>query len=130
MLCRLTTLLVMGFVLLGAISPALACAAAERDCCPAGTTTPCGGEGSGYDSNDVVAACCVNTPKTSSAWIAASRDPLEGQNHSGSSDPIVAIAWLATFAPLPHASHLPTRTAIATHGDGVLTYLRTGRLRL
>ena len=129
---RLTALLVMVLVLLGTVAPTLACAAAlsTRDCCPEGSTTPCGGEGSGTQFNGLAEACCLNTPQASSAWVSASRDQIERESHFGSPDPIVAVAWLFTFSHPPQSADLPTPSAVAISGDGVLTYLRTGRLRL
>ena len=130
---RLTALLVMVLVLLGTVAPTLACAAAlsTRDCCPEGSTTPCGGEGSGTRFNGLVEACCLSAPQASPAWVSASREQTERQSsHSGSPDPVVAVAWLLTLSHQPHTHDLPTLSAVAIPGDGVLTYLRTGRLRL
>ncbi len=129
---RLTALLVMVLVLLGTVAPSLACAVAlsTRDCCPEGSTTPCGGEDPGNHFNGLVEACCSSAPQASSAWVSAIREHTEQQIPSGSPDPIVAVAWLFTFSHLPHSADLPTLSPVAIPGDGVLTYLRTGRLRL
>jgi hypothetical protein len=125
---RLTTLLVLGFVLLGTAAPAFACAT-KGDCCPEDTTTPCGGEGSGFITSAPLVACCVSPPQSASS-ISALRNESGQQNNSGSPDPVLVVAWLATFASRSPDSAIPSHFAAITRSDGALTYLRTGRLRL
>jgi hypothetical protein len=127
---RLTASLVIALVLLGTGAPAVACAMelGKRDCCPEGTTMPCGGDGAGYTMQ--VAACCVSAPQSSSSWVSSSRSHAEPQDHSGSPDPVIAFAWIATLTSLRHVSGIPTHSVAPIRSDGSLTYLRTGRLRL
>jgi hypothetical protein len=129
---RLTTLLAILFVLFGTAVPALACTAgmSKGDCCPEGSTAPCGDEGAGFNADAPVTACCVSPLPSSSASINATRNPAEQSSHSGGPDPIVATAWLATFHSLPNVARLQTRVTAPLTPDGAQTYLRTGRLRL
>ena len=91
---------------------------------------PCGGEGPGNPFNGLVEVCCQSVAQTSSACATASREQTERESHFGSPDPIVTVAWLFSFSHPPQSADLPTPSAVAIPGDGVLTYLRTGRLRL
>jgi hypothetical protein len=127
---RLTTLLVLSFVVLGMTTPALACAVAstQHDCCPDGSTAPCSGETPSIDSSGPVAACCVVAPPTS-VLNGASGAQAEQPKHSSAPDPFLTAAWLAALTST-HLSSTPTPAVIPVRTDGELTYLRTGRLRL
>lgn len=130
---RLLMVLVVWLGLLWAASPAVACArGAERDCCPAGMTSPCSGQGSGADVSTLAALCCVSAPTATPAVSAdAARATHVQPEDSGSPDPIVAIAWFATLTPFRHALDLtPRHAATPVRTDAGLTYLRTLRLRL
>jgi hypothetical protein len=128
---RLTALWVLGFVLLGTVAPTLACASAfaEADCCPAGSSAPCDGAGSGFPSDALADACCASAP-ASVASVGAIRSHAEHADHSGAPDPVLIVAWLATFTSLPDVPAISTHSVASMSTDGVLTYLRTGRLRL
>jgi hypothetical protein len=129
---RLKSLLVMVLVLLGAAAPAFACSmpSAERDCCPEGTPAPCEGKGFHFNAIAVAAACCATAPQASTASVASSRSEAEQPQQAGSPDPLVALAWLATFNPRSTPLHLPPQPDARRSADGALTYLHTGRLRL
>jgi len=132
MLRRLTRLLVIAFVLFGTAAPALACAAmlAQQDCCPEGSTNPCGGESPGFNSDGALAICCASVAQGSTASISTSRTQVEQPDHSASPGPVLAVAWLATFTSLPSVSGISEHSVARLSNDGPLTYLRTGRLRL
>jgi hypothetical protein len=127
---RLALSLVLWVGVLGVASPALACAATaalERDCCPEGMPSPCEG-GSGDPSATL---CCVAAPAPAQAVAAESgRTQLERAHDSGSPDPFIVSAWLATFV---RDGSLPARissSSSAYRTDATLTYLLTRRLRL
>jgi hypothetical protein len=135
MLRRLTAVVVIWISLLGAAFPALACslAASTADCCgQPGTSSPCAG-GAGFSQlPDVATApCCASAP---AAFPSAASDSGRGshvrEQHSSSSDPVVLIAWYATWsARVPAPSIIPSLSR-SPPSDAVPTYLQTARLRL
>jgi hypothetical protein len=129
MVRRTAIVLVVWLGLLWAASPAFACArGGHGDCCPDGMTSPCKGAGSGIDLSTL---CCVSVPAASPATLAATSQANHIQPHdSGSSDPIVALAWFATVAPSIRAAPSADRRVSIVRTEASLTYLRTRRLRL
>ena len=130
MLRRLIALVAAAFVLFGAISPALACARNEGDCCPAGAPKPCR-EDRSLPLSDRVEACCSTPAQAVSASVSMSREKTGQSPHPiGSPDPLIAALWLVTLTPPAHFSTAPPPLLASASGDGGLTYLRTMRLRL
>jgi hypothetical protein len=128
---RLLALILLWAGLLGAGSPAIACAsaAAAGDCCPAGAPSGCRQV---YEQLDVAATAYCLTRSAPSAVASAerSRGPQLLENDCGSPDPVVIAG-----AFVPFADDAPSSTSGATivHSaatDRSLTYLHTGRLRL
>lgn len=127
---RLAALLVVWLGLIWAASPALACARlAERDCCPAGSTSPCG-DGSDTELGAFAAVCCVNSPAASPAVAVEARTSHAQPADSGSPDPLVTLAWFATLGAPRYelASRSPEIHLFRINAAN--TYLRTLRLRL
>lgn len=132
MLRRLIALLAMAFVLFGTISPALACVAqmGHGDCCPSGSSAPCGEKHPGSDPGTSI-ACCAPSSQTASASVSVSREQVGQFSHpTGSPDPVIAVIWLATFTPSSYSNPRPPHTLDSASDAGELTYLRTMRLRL
>jgi hypothetical protein len=129
---RLSILLLLCLGLVWAASPALACAQMpERDCCPPGTQTPCGGDQSGLDLRAVAALCCVSVPVSSSAATADEPRPTSVQPHDNDSpDAFALVAWFATLEPPEREPPPLPPDAFGTRTDASLTYLHTRRLRL
>ncbi len=127
---RLAALLVVWLGLLWAASPALACArAADRDCCPEGTTSPCPRERT--DLSTLAALCCVSAPAASQAVAADTTRTTHVQpDHSGSPDPIITLAWFATLATPNYESPPKPPDTRFVGIDAARTYLHTLRLRL
>ena len=128
MLRRLTALWILSIVLLGAGSPAFACA--FGDCCaPTGAPSPCKGGAPGAAVVAEATSCCLVAPApASSVSIAPVRSSAEGQ--LGFASPALALTP-ASFAP----SHWPETHSIdpVTHShrdNASQTYLHTARLRL
>lgn len=127
---RLFAILVLCVGLIGAGSPALACAtaAAAGDCCPPGAPTDCTQI---YEQLDTEAAVCCTTATAPSAMVVAepSRELQVAQFDHGSADPIAAVTSL--FLSLDRRdSQLATPVSTAARTDASLTYLHTARLRL
>jgi hypothetical protein len=128
---RLSIVLMLWLALVWAASPALACARpADRDCCPAGDSSPCTGGGSGIDLNTLAALCCVSAPAASPAAADTARTEQVQPHDSGSPDPITTFAWFATLTA-PDDIRPPNPSGLlAVRADGARTYLHTRRLRL
>jgi hypothetical protein len=130
---RWIALLAAVFVLFGTISPAVLCAAqpGKDDCCPTGRKMPCGGE-QGEHGNRVlsVVACPVTASQVSPPSLSERRTQLEQPSHSP--DPVIAVAWLATFVPPRSPISVPPTplSTPAVRDDGKPIYLHTRRLRL
>lgn len=134
MLRRLTVLLVMWVGLLGAASPALACAmeaALAGDCCPPGSTLPCGERGS-PDFNAVAPAICCVTASAPAPAVAidSGRSLYKQQDSSGSPGAVVLPVWVTSAPNLIHSTYIPAPAVTPPRLGGTLTYLQTGRLRL
>jgi len=134
MLRRLTAVVVIWMSLLGAAFPALACSlAASADCCgQGGTSSPCAG-GAGFSQlPDVTTAlCCASGPAAfPSVATDSGRAWHERNQHPSSPDPVVLIAWYATWsAPVPAPSIIRSLSR-SPPSAAVPTYLQTARLRL
>jgi len=129
---RWSTVFMIWFgLLVGMASPAIACAAAARhgDCCPQGSTSPCGEEKGAHQWGSS-ATCCVNAPAPSAVSVDVNRNTPQPQHDSGSPDPIVAFAWLATLSSHVRAPQVVVPVISLPRTDAALTWLRTGRLRL
>lgn len=128
---RSIAMLVLWIGLLGAGSPAFACAtaAAGGDCCPPGTASGCSQT---YEQLDVEATVCCITAAAPSQIVAVerSREADLVQRDGGSAEPIVAAAALRSFADLRQRLCFEAPASRLVHTDASLTYLRTGRLRL
>jgi hypothetical protein len=127
---RLLAILVLCVGLVGAGTPALACAtaAAAGDCCPPGAPADCLQI---YEQADAAAVACCITAAAPSAMVAAepSRELPVAQCDHGSADPITAVTSL--FPILDRRdSQLATPVTSAARTDASLTYLHTARLRL
>jgi hypothetical protein len=125
---RIATLLLwLGLVALAA--PALACGSMTtptRDCCPEGAPAPCKNPG-----ERGAVQCCVSVPTSSAvAFAMPARTSAEPLQSSGSPDPLVIVAWLATVRAASVDSIPTSLDALPRSRDGTHTYLRTGRLRL
>jgi hypothetical protein len=135
MLRRLTAVVVIWMSLLGAAFPALACslAASTADCCgQPGTSSPCAG-GAGFSQlPDVTTAlCCASAPAAfPSVATDSGRAWHERNQHPSFPDPVVLIAWYATWsAPVPAPSIIPSLFR-SPPSAAAPTYLQTARLRL
>jgi hypothetical protein len=133
MLRRLTALVVIWMSLLGAAFPALACSlAASADCCgQPGTSSPCAGAGFSQLPDVTTALCCASGPAAfPSVATDSGRASHERDQHASSSDPVVLIAWYATWsAPIPAPSIIPSLSR-SPPSAAAPTYLQTARLRL
>ena len=128
---RFIAFLVLWAGLLGAGSPAFACAAAASagDCCPPGAPSGCT---QAYEQLDIEATVCCITAAAPSQMVSAEpgRELQAVQDDCRSADP---IAIVSTSFPLPNLRSPPRLNAsnvYSAHTDATLTYLRTGRLRL
>jgi hypothetical protein len=135
MLRRLTAVVVIWMSLLGAAFPAVACSlgAAADDCCgQQGASSPCaGGEGFVQPPNATMALCCASGHAAfpSVATDSGRASQPRGQ-HPSSPDPVVLIAWYASWsAPVP-ARLLTASLTRSPPSAAALTYLHTARLRL
>jgi hypothetical protein len=126
----LSIALVIWLGLLWVGSPAFACArAADRDCCPAGGTSPC--HRTGIDLSTVAAPCCVAAPAASPTAVADANRTAHVQPHTPEPpDVIAAFAWFATLSSFTDPSLLTPPDFIGVRPDAALTYLQTLRLRL
>lgn len=128
---RFLALLVLWAGLLGAGSPAFACAtaAAAGDCCPPGAPTGCTQI---YEQLDIEAIiCCVTVAAPSQAVTAEpGRQAQAAQREHGSADPIALSAPSRSLQDLRSTTRLAASHVSAAHTDASLTYLHTGRLRL
>lgn len=135
MLRRLTAVVVIWMSLLGAAFPALACslAATTADCCgQPGTASPCAGGAGFVQLPDVTTAmCCASAPAAFPGVTSDSgRASHERGQHSSSPDPVILVAWYATWsAAVPAPSTIPSLSR-SPPGSAALTYLQTARLRL
>jgi hypothetical protein len=123
--------LVLWAGLLGAGSPAFACAsaAAAGDCCPPGAPTGCT---QAYGQLGIEATVCCITAAAPSQMVSAERGrELHAiQDDCRSADPIAIVSTSFSLLdrrspPLFNACH-----DFSARTDASLTYLRTGRLRL
>jgi hypothetical protein len=128
---RLLALILLWAGLLGAGSPALACAsaAAAGDCCPAGAPSGCRQV---YEQLDLAATAYSLTRSTPSAVVSAerSRGPQLLENDCGSPDPVVIAGAVVAFAHNAPPSIFDAPIVHSAATDRSLTYLHTGRLRL
>jgi hypothetical protein len=121
-----TALLVLWMVLIGALAPALACAASQSgdDCCPPGAPSDCRIAWS-FDRADQTAA----VPRA--LWIESTGAQLAHAAAGGSPD---SSALPAAAFQFPSDRHLHSLSfgvpASEFLADATLTYLHTGRLRL
>jgi hypothetical protein len=135
MLRRLTAVVVIWVSLLGAAFPAFACslAASTGDCCgQARASSPCaGGEGFVQLPDATTARCCASAhAAVPSVAIDSSRASHERGHHPSSPDPLVLIAWWASWsAPVPPRLITPSLIRLPASA-AALTYLYTARLRL
>jgi hypothetical protein len=131
---RLTAIVVIWASLFWAVAPALACSlsAFSKDCCPAGTSAPCAGQArSAHHFDTVEVPCCASGQATvADVAIDSGRASHEGGHCPASPDPIVLIAWSASWlAPVPTTPTIPSWVR-PPPGSAALTYLHTARLRL
>jgi hypothetical protein len=134
MLRRLTAVVVIWLSLLGVAFPALACSlAASADCCgQPGTSSPCAGGAGFVQVPDVTTApCCASAPAAFPSVANDSDRASHGRDqHPSSPDPVVLIAWYASWsAPVPAPPIIPSLSRSPPSG-AALTYLHTARLRL
>jgi hypothetical protein len=131
---RLTALLVLWVGLLGAISPAFACAVSPSggDCCPPDASPECRQAWAfeRLESASAAMYCLAPAMPSQAVTIGVARDPLESQHDGPLPEPCAIVAW-AEFYP----DRSPQREFIAplkvdARTDATLTYLKTGRLRL
>jgi len=102
----------------------------QRDCCPAGSHSPCD-DGSRNDLKALAELCCAGAPAASSAVAAdPSRAAYVQQQDSGSPDPVALIAWFATLTPRNYEVPPPPPDPLTPRTDATPTFLRTLRLRL
>lgn len=130
---RLTALLVLWVGLLGAGSPALACAAdaLDGDCCPQEAPLPCGDDTAEYHSSTTGVMCCAPANVGARAASIDSRRASQDREHdSGTPDPLIRPAPFDSPTGAPCARHLTAPADSPARTDAALTYLRTGRLRL
>jgi hypothetical protein len=126
---QLSIALMLCLGLIWAASPALACARmAHRDCCPTDSSSPCEGEKS-RDLGALTALCCVTAPAAATS-VAADLPRAAHLQDTGSPDPVVLLAWFATFSPRDYSQPPAPPHPLVAPPDGSLTYLRTLRLRL
>src|SRR5690349_21847339 len=94
--------------LIWAAAPALACESmAQRDCCPEGAPSPCGGGSSGLDLKAFASLCCASAPAASTSAAADTSRSLHVEPQSSDSDSSHAIALLAWFATLQPPEYKP-----------------------
>jgi hypothetical protein len=121
--------LVIWLGLLWVASPALGCARmADRDCCPAGASSPC--EGTGVDLSTVQALCCVSAPASATTAADTTRTTHVQPQTPDVPDPIAALAWFATLTSFTEPPPLAHPEIAVVRTDAALTYLHTLRLRL
>jgi hypothetical protein len=116
--------------LLGAGSPAFACAsaAAAGDCCPPGAP----GCTQAYEQLGIEATVCCITAAAPSQMVSAERgrELRALQDDCRSSDPVATVSTSFPFpAPASPVRFNAPNVSSALRDDS-LTYLRTGRLRL
>jgi hypothetical protein len=129
---RFSILVMLWLGLLWAAAPALACAPMpDRDCCPAGTHTPCGADQSGVDLRAVAALCCVSAPVASPVAIADETRASVVPHNADPQPDAALLAWFATLEPPPEREPPPLPPDASGLGaDSSLIYLHTLRLRL
>lgn len=129
---RLSILVMLWLGLIWAAAPALACAPMEnRDCCPEGAPSPCGGGESGLNLKAVASLCCASAPVASpSAAADTARSTHVEPQSPESPDAIALLAWFATLQPREYETPRAPPDIVQTRTDASLTYLRTLRLRL
>jgi hypothetical protein len=126
---RLTALVVIWVSLLAAAPSAFACAwvVLKSDCCPAGSPTSRGGEGSAVLTDVGAALCCAAQPEVSPTIAAGSvRTAHERNLHP----PLAVIAESVSWTAPSSARVVPPPLIRSPRNDGALTYLHTARLRL
>lgn len=129
MLHRMLASALLGLGFMGAGSLALACQTTGEtgDCCPQDSSTLCGQR---MDDRPATLACCAAAPAPAkSGSISASRSDNDRKHDSGSPDLLPLPLPTAQAADDP-PSDFPAHFAGTRCSDGILTYLRTGRLRL
>lgn len=128
---RMIALIVLWAGLLGAGSPALACATAGAagDCCPPGAPSGCS---QGFEQLDVAATACCVTGSASSPIASAesSRGSQHWERDCGAADPVVIADAFDSLQPSGQSSGFDTAIIDSALPDRSLTYLHTGRLRL
>lgn len=127
MLHRLKALLLVWLVLLGAASPALACAMADRDCCLADSTAPCDNPDPAKSSSG---AECIGVNAASPAVCAESIRSRAVLDALGSPQPLIAAGPSLPFVRTIQPLRFTALTHSSSRPDAALTYLHTGRLRL
>jgi hypothetical protein len=134
MLRRLTAVVVIWMSLLGVAFPALACSlATSADCCgQPGTSSPCAGRASLPQLPDVTTAlCCASGPAAFPSVATDSGRALhERAQHPSFPDPVVLIAWYATWSAAAPAPSIIPSLSRSPPSAAAPTYLQTARLRL
>lgn len=128
---RFIAFLVLWAGLLGAGSPAFACAraAAAGDCCPPGAFSGCTQV---YEQLAIETTVCCITAAAPSQMVSAERG-LElhaVQDDSRSADPIAIVRTSISLADPRSSPRLNASDVSSARTDASLTYLLTGRLRL
>lgn len=127
---RFIAFLVFWAGLLGAGSPAFACAsaAAAGDCCPPGAP----GCTQAYEQLGIEATVCCITAAAPSQMVSAERGrELQAlQDDCRSTDPVATVSTSFRFPDPASPARFNAPNVSSALRDDSLTYLRTGRLRL
>jgi hypothetical protein len=128
---RFIAVLVLWAGLIGAASPAFACAtaAAAGDCCPPGAPSGCTQV---YEQLDIEATVCCITAAAPSQIVSAERGrELQAvQDDCRSVDPIATVSAVCPFTDPRSSPCFGALNVSSARTDASLTYLVTGRLRL
>jgi hypothetical protein len=114
----------------GAVALGCTTAAGDGDCCPAGSFAHCGDPMPPIQPQPV-SACCHTAPSPSRTLVVdSSRAAWEREKNSGSPDFAVIVGAVLPSRQSVLACRPPRCGAADMCGDGTLTFLLTGRLRL
>lgn len=131
---RLTALLVLWVGLLGAISPAFACAVttSNGDCCPADASSECRQAWAfeRLESASAAMYCLAPAMPSQAVAIALAGNPNEPQHDGRLPEPSAIVVWADFFPDIAPQREFIAPISVDARTDATLTYLKTGRLRL
>jgi hypothetical protein len=128
----LTAILIVWLGLLGPAWGAPGCAAVARHaaCCPAGSSAHCGDQAPAGQPQPASVCCNTAPPQSQTVALDSGRGARERETNSGSPDLAISASSLLSRRPSVLGPGALRSGATDARGDGTLTFLLTGRLRL